>query len=116
MLQSGIGTRFDPVRPRFGKQKPRSFSSATTPVDAKNWIAHIEKIFEVLGCPDEFKLGWLAINLRQKYKREYHTICQREDELSGEFMKRFLALAGFVEKKAGPPDEQAKHFKQAFCD
>ncbi|GKE07284.1 hypothetical protein Tco_1399302 [Tanacetum coccineum] len=40
---------------RFGKRKPRSFSSATTPVDAENWIAHIEKIFEVLGCADEFK-------------------------------------------------------------
>ncbi|GJU80364.1 putative reverse transcriptase domain-containing protein [Tanacetum coccineum] len=40
---------------RFGKQKPRSFSSATTSVDAENWIAHIEKIFEVLGCADEFK-------------------------------------------------------------
>ncbi|GKF85938.1 hypothetical protein Tco_0253765 [Tanacetum coccineum] len=40
---------------RFRKQKPRSFSTATTPVDAENWIAHIEKIFEVLGCADEFK-------------------------------------------------------------
>nr|GEX01997.1 reverse transcriptase domain-containing protein [Tanacetum cinerariifolium] len=40
---------------RFGKQKPRSFISATTPVDAENWIAHIEKLFEVLGCADEFK-------------------------------------------------------------
>ncbi|GJZ10092.1 reverse transcriptase domain-containing protein [Tanacetum coccineum] len=35
--------------------KSRSFSSATTPVDAENWIAHIKKIFEVLGCADEFK-------------------------------------------------------------
>ncbi|GJY55254.1 hypothetical protein Tco_0454369 [Tanacetum coccineum] len=40
---------------RFGKQNPRSFSSATTPVDVENWISHIEKIFEVLGCADEFK-------------------------------------------------------------
>nr|GEW74504.1 hypothetical protein [Tanacetum cinerariifolium] len=40
---------------RFGKQKPRSFSSATTSVDAENWIAHIEKLFEVLRCADEFK-------------------------------------------------------------
>nr|GFA06284.1 hypothetical protein [Tanacetum cinerariifolium] len=40
---------------RFGKQRPRSFSSATSPVDAENWIAHIEKLFEVLGCADEFK-------------------------------------------------------------
>nr|GEW92828.1 zinc finger, CCHC-type, retrotransposon Gag domain protein [Tanacetum cinerariifolium] len=40
---------------RFGKQKPQSFSSATSPVDAENWIAHIEKLFEVLGCDNEFK-------------------------------------------------------------
>nr|GEZ76810.1 retrotransposable element Tf2 [Tanacetum cinerariifolium] len=40
---------------RFGKQKPQSFSFATTLVDAENWIAHIEKLFEVLGCADEFK-------------------------------------------------------------
>nr|GEU37054.1 zinc finger, CCHC-type, retrotransposon Gag domain protein [Tanacetum cinerariifolium] len=40
---------------RFGKQKPRSFSSATSLVDDENWIAHIEKLFEVLGCSYEFK-------------------------------------------------------------
>nr|GEX18531.1 zinc finger, CCHC-type, retrotransposon Gag domain protein [Tanacetum cinerariifolium] len=37
------------------KQKPQTFSSASTPVEAENWIAHIEKIFEVLGCGDQFK-------------------------------------------------------------
>nr|GEV14350.1 retrotransposon protein, putative, Ty3-gypsy subclass [Tanacetum cinerariifolium] len=36
----------------------------------------------------------------QKYEREYHTIRQREDELTGEFMKRFLRLEAFVGKKA----------------
>ncbi|GKC66755.1 putative reverse transcriptase domain-containing protein [Tanacetum coccineum] len=40
---------------RFQKQKPQTFSSASTPVEAENWIAHIEKIFEVLGCDDQFK-------------------------------------------------------------
>nr|GEY86802.1 reverse transcriptase [Tanacetum cinerariifolium] len=30
-------------------------ASASTPVEAENWIAHIEKIFEVLGCGDQFK-------------------------------------------------------------
>ncbi|GJS21351.1 zinc finger, CCHC-type, retrotransposon gag domain protein [Tanacetum coccineum] len=143
---------------RFGKQKPRSFSSATTLVDAENWIAHIEKIFEVLGCADEFKarlasykfegdalnwwkafkqakggetyvatLSWKDFrdifflqyfprSEQQKYEREYHTIRQRDGETSGELMKRFLRLAGFVGKKAGPPEEQAKHFKWALCD
>nr|GEU51750.1 hypothetical protein [Tanacetum cinerariifolium] len=40
---------------RFQKEKPQTFSSASTPVEAENWIAHIEKIFEVLGCDDQFK-------------------------------------------------------------
>ncbi|GJW07693.1 putative nucleotidyltransferase, ribonuclease H [Tanacetum coccineum] len=97
---------------RFGKQKPRSFSTATTPVDAENWIAHIEKIFEVLGCADEFK----ARSGQQKYEREYHTIRQRNGDTSGEFMKRFLKLAGFMCNKAGPQEKQAKHFKWALCD
>nr|GEU98249.1 hypothetical protein [Tanacetum cinerariifolium] len=126
---------------RFGKQKPRSFSSSTIPVDAENWIAHIEKLFEVLGCANEFKarlasykfegdalswwkafkqakggeayvetLSWkdfreifflqyFPMSEQQKYEKEYHTIRQREDELTGEFMKRFLRLAGFIGKK-----------------
>ncbi|PWA62502.1 zinc finger, CCHC-type, Retrotransposon gag domain protein [Artemisia annua] len=37
------------------EQNPRSFRSGTTPADAEYWIAHIEKIFEVLGCGDVFK-------------------------------------------------------------
>ncbi|GJX20417.1 zinc finger, CCHC-type, retrotransposon gag domain protein, partial [Tanacetum coccineum] len=143
---------------RFGKQKPRYFSSATTPVDAKNWIAHIKNLFEVLGCADEFQARlasyklegdalslWKAVKQakggetyvatlpwkdfrklfflqyfpgfeQQKYEREYHTIRQRDRETSGEFMKRFLRLAGFVGKKACPLEEQAKHFKWALCD
>ncbi|GJW09530.1 putative reverse transcriptase domain-containing protein [Tanacetum coccineum] len=110
---------------RFGKQKPRLFSFATTLVDAENWIAHIEKIFEVLGCADEIKgrlasyklegdgLNW---SKQQKYKREYNMIRQRDGETSGEFIKRFLRLAGFVGKKAGPQEEQAKHFKWVLYD
>nr|GFD12948.1 zinc finger, CCHC-type, retrotransposon Gag domain protein [Tanacetum cinerariifolium] len=40
---------------RFNKQKPLSFEKATAPVDAKNWISHMEKIFDVMGCEDAFK-------------------------------------------------------------
>nr|GEW88002.1 hypothetical protein [Tanacetum cinerariifolium] len=40
---------------RFNKQKPHSFEKATFPVDAENWISHIEKIFDVMGCEDAFK-------------------------------------------------------------
>ncbi|GJY81235.1 zinc finger, CCHC-type, retrotransposon gag domain protein [Tanacetum coccineum] len=116
------------------------------------------RIFEVLGCADEFKARLASYKLeedalnwwkafkqakggetymatlswkdfhdifflqyfprseQQKYEREYHTIRQRDGETSGEFMKRFLRLAGFVGKKAGPQEEQAKHFKWALCN
>nr|GEX02242.1 hypothetical protein [Tanacetum cinerariifolium] len=40
---------------RFNKQKPRSFEKATASVDAENWISHMEKIFDVMGCEDAFK-------------------------------------------------------------
>nr|GFC17134.1 zinc finger, CCHC-type, retrotransposon Gag domain protein [Tanacetum cinerariifolium] len=40
---------------RFNKQKPHSFEKATAPVDAENWISHMEKIFDVIGCEDAFK-------------------------------------------------------------
>nr|GFD51834.1 zinc finger, CCHC-type, retrotransposon Gag domain protein [Tanacetum cinerariifolium] len=40
---------------RFNKQKPHSFMKATIPVDAENWISHIEKIFDVMLYEDAFK-------------------------------------------------------------
>nr|GEZ32351.1 zinc finger, CCHC-type, retrotransposon Gag domain protein [Tanacetum cinerariifolium] len=40
---------------RFNKQKPHSFEKATAPVDAENWMSHMEKIFDVMGCEDAFK-------------------------------------------------------------
>nr|GFB79872.1 zinc finger, CCHC-type, retrotransposon Gag domain protein [Tanacetum cinerariifolium]GFD51368.1 zinc finger, CCHC-type, retrotransposon Gag domain protein [Tanacetum cinerariifolium] len=35
---------------RFNKQNPCSFEKETAPVDAENWISHMEKIFDVMGC------------------------------------------------------------------
>nr|GEW15164.1 ABC transporter C family member 8-like [Tanacetum cinerariifolium] len=52
---------------RFNKQKPRSFEKATAPVDAKNWISHMEKIFDVMGSEhvsmESLKslLGWITM-------------------------------------------------------
>ncbi|GJV22599.1 integrase, catalytic region, zinc finger, CCHC-type containing protein, partial [Tanacetum coccineum] len=65
---------------------------------------------------DIFFLQYFPRFEQQKYEREYHTIRQRDGETSGELMKRFLRLAGFMGKKAGPPEELAKHLKWALCD
>nr|GEX82895.1 hypothetical protein [Tanacetum cinerariifolium] len=67
---------------RFNKQKPRSFEKATAPVDADNWISHMEKIF-----------------------------VQTNTETSTEFMRRFLRLAGFLGAAAGTEEEQEKNFQ-----
>ncbi|GJV22009.1 hypothetical protein Tco_1371029 [Tanacetum coccineum] len=55
---------------RFGKQKPRSFSSATTPVDAENWIAHIENLppiecisFQLVTCQPSLEFISISQNL-----------------------------------------------------
>nr|GFB09152.1 hypothetical protein [Tanacetum cinerariifolium] len=163
MLRSGIRAKFDPMvntrqstrefsGPAFDEAVQRAVNAllhgltaqitnelcqndAGGKVDVENWIAHIKKLFEVLGCADEFKarlasyefegdaLSWWKAfkqanggEAYKKYEREYRTIRQREYQLTGEFMKQFLMLAGFVRKKAGPPEEQAKHFKWALYD
>ncbi|PWA87328.1 signal recognition particle, SRP54 subunit protein [Artemisia annua] len=40
---------------KFSKEKPKSFSSASSPSEAEDWLGHIEKLLEGLGCGDEFK-------------------------------------------------------------
>nr|GFD03200.1 zinc finger, CCHC-type, retrotransposon Gag domain protein [Tanacetum cinerariifolium] len=40
---------------RFTKLKPLVFRSAATLAEAEDWITHMEKLFQVLSCPDNFK-------------------------------------------------------------
>ncbi|GKC58093.1 zinc finger, CCHC-type, retrotransposon gag domain protein, partial [Tanacetum coccineum] len=40
---------------RFTKLKLLMFRSDATPTEAEDWITHMEKLFQVLGCPDNFK-------------------------------------------------------------
>nr|GFC02211.1 hypothetical protein [Tanacetum cinerariifolium] len=125
---------------RFNKQKPHSFEKATAPVDAENWISHMEKIFAVMGCEDAFKTrlavykfegnalawwkaykqakggdAWLIMFFpraeQERLKREYHSICQTSTETSSEFMQCFLRLDGFLGAAAGTKEEQAKNFQ-----
>nr|GEW77380.1 hypothetical protein [Tanacetum cinerariifolium] len=111
---------------RFNKQKPCSFEKATAPVDAENWISHMEKIFDVMGCEDAFKTR-LAVYMfevfkelfflqffpraeQERLKREYHSIHQTDTETSMKFMQCFLRLAGFLGAAGGTAEEQAKNF------
>nr|GFB92682.1 zinc finger, CCHC-type, retrotransposon Gag domain protein [Tanacetum cinerariifolium] len=95
---------------RFNKQKPCSFEKATTPVDAENWISHMEKIFDVMGCEDAFKTRLVV------YKFEGNALAWwKSYKQAKEFMQRFLRLAGFLEAAAGTAAEQAKNFQWGLC-
>nr|GFB52909.1 hypothetical protein [Tanacetum cinerariifolium] len=118
---------------RFNKQKLHSFEKATAPVDAENWISHMEKIFDVMGYEDEFKkrlavykfegnaLAWWkaykqakggdAWLITERLKRKYHSIRQTNTETSTKFMQRFLRLDGFLGAATGTEEEQAKNFQ-----
>nr|GFC83811.1 hypothetical protein [Tanacetum cinerariifolium] len=112
---------------RFNKQKPHSFEKATAPVDAENWISHMEKIFDVMGCEDAFKtrlavykfedfkklffLQFFPRAEQERLKRQYHSIRQTSTKTSTEFIQRFLRLARFFGAAAGTEEEQAKNFQ-----
>nr|GEZ51048.1 transposon Ty3-G Gag-Pol polyprotein [Tanacetum cinerariifolium] len=92
-------------------------------VDAKNWIAHIEKLFEVLGCADKFKVrlasykfeGDLLVGgrLLNKPREEKHMWkhCHGRTFVRFSFCNISLCLSS-----RSPPEEQAKHFKWDLCD
>nr|GFC67357.1 hypothetical protein [Tanacetum cinerariifolium] len=77
---------------RFNKQKSHSFEKATAPVDAENWISHMEKIFDVMGCEDAFKTRLVV------YKFEDNALA---------WWKAYKQAKG----AAGTEEEQAKNFQ-----
>ncbi|XP_071740925.1 uncharacterized protein [Rutidosis leptorrhynchoides] len=117
---------------RFQKQRRLSFITASTPVEAENWITHIEKIYRVLGCEERFwvplavyKLEgdaqhwWIA--LRQYFSeaekeaviREYANIKQGSNESINDFTEVFLRLVGLIGAAAGSVEDQAHKYKWA---
>ena len=48
---------------KFNKLQPLAFRSAATPTDAEDWITHMEKLFQVLRCADNFKTHLAAFKL-----------------------------------------------------
>ncbi|KAJ9541045.1 hypothetical protein OSB04_027551 [Centaurea solstitialis] len=109
---------------RFHKQKPRTFTSAITPVEVEDWISHLEKIFRVLGCSDRVRVELAAYKLEDDANRwwqawkqsyggdiEYATLRQKEDESVSEYVARFLRLASFAGSMAGTVENQVNKFK-----
>nr|GEU59514.1 putative nucleotidyltransferase, ribonuclease H [Tanacetum cinerariifolium] len=49
----------------FTKLKPLAFRSAATPAETEDWITHMEKLSQVLGCLDNFKTRLAAFKLKE---------------------------------------------------
>nr|GFA89721.1 hypothetical protein [Tanacetum cinerariifolium] len=135
-LAAAVQNALQTLLPQIRAEIREEFRTSSGPLDAggnppPNWISHIEKIFDVMGCEDAFKtrlavykfegnaLAWWKAYKQAKggdawlerLKREYHSIRQTNTETSTEFMQRFLRLAGFIGAAAGTEEEQAKNFQ-----
>nr|GFC59989.1 zinc finger, CCHC-type, retrotransposon Gag domain protein [Tanacetum cinerariifolium] len=107
---------------RFNKQKPHSFEKATAPVDAENWISHIEKIFDVMGCEDAFKtrlavykfegnaLAWWKAYKQAKvgdaWLITYHSIRQTSTETSTDAARNYEILHERDDEETERPDKR----------
>ncbi|GKD61651.1 zinc finger, CCHC-type, retrotransposon gag domain protein [Tanacetum coccineum] len=70
-------------------------------VNTLTWVAFKELFF----------LQFFPRAEQERLKREYHSIRQRANENSTEYMQRFLRLAGFLGQAAGTAEEQAKNYR-----
>ncbi|PWA87619.1 reverse transcriptase domain-containing protein [Artemisia annua] len=67
---------------RFNKLKPLSFRSAATPTEAEDWITYMEKLFNVLGCADNFKTRLATFKLEGDALSRWKHICRPRLERS----------------------------------
>nr|GFC96924.1 hypothetical protein [Tanacetum cinerariifolium] len=107
---------------RFNKQKPHSFEKAIAPVDMENWISHMEKIFDVIGCEDAFKtrlavykfegnaLAWWKA-YKQAKGGDAWLITVTWAEFKKLFFLQFFPRAEQERAAAGIEEEQAKNFQ-----
>ena len=79
---------------RFQKQKPQSFTSASSPIDAESWISHMEKIFDVLGSSDNIKVRLAVYKLEGDAQRWWKALKLAK---GGEEFVASLTWADFIE-------------------
>ncbi|XP_071739589.1 uncharacterized protein [Rutidosis leptorrhynchoides] len=103
---------------RFQKQCPLSFSTASTPVEAENWITHIEKIYRVLGCEERFWVPLAVYKLEGDAQRWWIALRQAkggidfEDSLDWVDFKELLFRQYFSEAEKEAVIREYANIKQ----
>ncbi|PWA97400.1 zinc finger, CCHC-type, Retrotransposon gag domain protein [Artemisia annua] len=98
---------------RFNNLKPLAFRSAVTPTEAEDWIIHIEKLFQVLGCADKFKTRLAAFKLEGDALTCWKAYLQTQ--VGGETFADTCAWATFREifhKRYFPVSEQQRYERE----
>ncbi|GJV06202.1 hypothetical protein Tco_1343858 [Tanacetum coccineum] len=87
---------------RFNKQKPHSFEKAVAPVDAENWISHMEKIFDVMDCNDAFKTRLAVYKFEGDalaWWKAYKTVSDKRHK-SGDVITRIVNMVSHKESRS----------------
>nr|GEX21262.1 hypothetical protein [Tanacetum cinerariifolium] len=91
---------------RFTKLKPLAFRSAATSAEAEDWITHMEKLFQVLGCPDNFKTRLAAFKLEGDaliwWKAHLRTQLDRENSEELKEQLQEMLENGFIRPSVSP--------------
>nr|GFC61004.1 hypothetical protein [Tanacetum cinerariifolium] len=96
-----------------------SFEKATAPVDAENWISHMEKIFDVMSGEDAFKTRLAVYKFEgnalawwKAYKQAKGGDAWLITVTWADFKKLFfLQFFPRAEAAAGTEEDQAKNFQ-----
>nr|GFD46893.1 hypothetical protein [Tanacetum cinerariifolium] len=78
-----------------------------------NWISHMEKIFDVMGCEDAFKTRLVVYRFEGNALAWWKAYKQAKGG-DAWLVTRFLRLAEFLGAAAGTEEEQAKNFQRGL--
>jgi len=51
---------------QFNKLKPPKFEDRTDPMVYEEWLRRMENLFEIIECPERFKVHLATFNLKKK--------------------------------------------------
>lgn len=63
---------------QFLELKPPAFRGGLSPLEIKDWILRIETIFQVMGCPENRKVGLAVFLLEGEAKRWWDNLMKKK--------------------------------------
>jgi len=65
---------------RFASHHPPIYDGPSDPITFENWIRGIEKLFDALQCPEDWKVGFAVLYLKDKVDLWWGTMRERQNE------------------------------------